>query len=146
MKIAISARGPTADCAIDDRLGRAYWILIYHFEEDAWSIIDNSANRNATQGAGKQTAQALIELGVTHVLTGEIGPKAFRLLNTLGIEIYLGAAGTAAGALLAWQRGDLRKATAANETGSPSCLMNGPRPFARTSSVETILPSLTEGR
>ena len=127
MKIAITSCGPTADCSIDERLGRAYWILLYHLEEDAWSIIDNSQNRNASQGAGKLTAQTLVQLGTTHVLTGEIGPKAFRILKASGVRIHLGASGSAAGALLAWQRGDLPEAVAATESGSPHCLLANTR-------------------
>lgn len=142
MKIAITSRGPTADCSVDERLGRSYWILLYHLEEDAWSIIDNSENRNAPQGAGKLTAEALIGLGTTHVLTGEIGPKAFRLLKGAGIRVHLGAAGSAAGALLAWQRGDLREATAPNEIGSPHCLTAGTRqPMRPTLTTDALKTS-----
>jgi predicted Fe-Mo cluster-binding NifX family protein len=136
VKIAITACGPTADCTIDERLGRAYWILLYHLEEDAWSIIDNGENRNAPQGAGKLTAQALVRLGATHVLTGEVGPKAFRILKASGVRIYLGAAGSAAGALLTWQRGDLREAESPSEIGSPHCLMGG-APVTKTPAIIT---------
>lgn len=146
MKIAITACGPTADCSIDERLGRAYWILLYHVEEDAWSIIDNSENRNAAQGAGKLTAQALVQLGTTHVLTGEIGPKAFRILKASGARIYLGAAGSAAGALLAWQRGDLREAEAPNEIGSPHCLLAETRVPGGSIRTGDLKPSPYSGR
>ncbi|PNU19411.1 hypothetical protein C2E25_12585 [Geothermobacter hydrogeniphilus] len=123
MKIAVSSCGPTPDCTIDDRLGRAYWLLVYNLDEDSWLVLDNSENRAVLQGAGQRTAEVLIQLQVTHVLTGGVGPKAFRLLTGHGIRIYLGVSGSAAGALLAWQRGDFQPATEPNQSGSPYCLM-----------------------
>jgi len=107
---------------IDERLGRAYWLLVYSFEEDAWEAVDNSANRNAPSNAGYETARSLLTLGVTHVLTGEVGPKAFRFLQQAGVRVFLGASGTAAGALLAWQRGELKETESPNQVGSPFCL------------------------
>ncbi|GAB4556326.1 MAG: NifB/NifX family molybdenum-iron cluster-binding protein [Geothermobacteraceae bacterium] len=122
MKVAISSCGPTPDCLIDERLGRAYWLLIYSFEDDTWDAVDNSGNRAAACNAGLRTAETLVEMGVTHVLTGEVGPKAFRILRNAGVRLFLGASGTAAGALLGWQRGEIAEAPAPNQSGSPFCL------------------------
>lgn len=123
MRVAITAREPSPDSDVDERLGRAYWLLIHDLGLGTWESLDNSGNRNVLHGAGFRTAQALIELGVTHLLTGETGPKAFRTLHAAGITVFHGAAGTVREAFDAWQEGRLRRAAAANEIGSPYCLM-----------------------
>ena len=122
MKVAVSARGSTPDSDIDERMGRAYWLMIYETKTNAWQAINNEVSRNAHNGAGQQTANLLIELGVEAVLTGEVGPRVFRLLNGAGIEIYLGAAGTVMDTLVSWHDGELNKARAANNIGSPYCI------------------------
>ena len=48
----------------------------------------------------------VIDLGVEAVVTGHIGPKAFRALQAAGVQVYVGATGSvreAAGALAAGQ-------------------------------------------
>lgn len=122
MKVAVSARGSTPDSDIDERMGRAYWLMIYETKNNTWQAINNESGRNALNGAGQQTANLLINHEVKAVLTGEIGPRAFRLLNSAGIEIWLGAAGTVMDTLVSWHDGHLRKAVAANNIGSPYCI------------------------
>jgi len=122
MKVAVSARGSTTDSDIDERMGRAYWLMIYETKTNSWQAINNEANRNAINGAGQQTADLLIDLGVEAVLTGEVGPRIFRMLNNAGIEIFLGAAGTVMDTLVSWHDGELEKAKAANNIGSPYCI------------------------
>ncbi|PLX99455.1 MAG: dinitrogenase iron-molybdenum cofactor biosynthesis protein [Desulfuromonas sp.] len=122
MKVAVSARGSTPDSDIDERMGRAYWLMIYETKTNSWQAINNDSGRNALEGAGKKTASLLIDLGITAVLTGEIGPRAFRLLHEAGIEVYLGAAGTVMDTLVLWHDGNLNKAKSANNIGSPYCI------------------------
>lgn len=122
MKVAVTARGSTPDSDIDERMGRAYWLMIYETKNNSWQAINNDSGRNALNGAGQHTANLLIDLGVEAILTGEIGPRAFRLLNSAGIEIYLGAAGTVMDTLVSWHDGQLDKARAANNIGSPYCI------------------------
>ena len=122
MKVAVSARGTTPDSDIDERMGRAYWLMIYETKTNSWQAINNETARNAINGAGQQTANLLIDLGVEAVLTGEVGPRAFRLLNSAGIEIYLGAAGTVMDTLVAWHDGNLTRTRSASNIGSPHCI------------------------
>jgi predicted Fe-Mo cluster-binding NifX family protein len=122
MKVAVSARGSTPDSDIDERMGRAYWLMIYETKKNSWQAINNEASRNAIHGAGQQTADLLIDLGVEAVLTGEVGPRIFRMLNNAGIEIFLGAAGTVMDTLVSWHDGELEQAKSANNIGSPYCI------------------------
>ena len=122
MKVVVTARGSTPDSDIDERMGRAYWLMVYETDNNSWQAINNEAGRNALQNAGQHTANLLIDLGIEAVLTGEIGPRAFRLLNSSNIDIYLGAAGTVMDTLVSWHDGELRKAKEANNIGSPYCI------------------------
>jgi predicted Fe-Mo cluster-binding NifX family protein len=119
MRIAVTARSPTPENPLDERFGRAYWILIYDEGADSWEAFDNCAARNAVQGAGIRAAQALAERNVNVLLTGVTGPKAFRALEAAGIQVYHGARGTPASALPAWREGRLERATPEAALGTP---------------------------
>lgn len=141
MKIAVTAKGPSPDSPADERLGRAYWLMIYNLNEDTWQPVDNSENRNAPCGVGKLTAQTLIEFDVEIVITGEAGPKAFRILHTAGIQVFYHDFGTVSEVLEKWQAGTLKQAKAPNETGNPYCLMSNSKDTRsyRTSSQAQVL-------
>ncbi len=118
MKIAITAMGATPNDSVDERFGRAYWILFYDDEADSWDAFDNSEARNAMQGAGIRAAQAVADRGAEVVVTGATGPKAFQALSAAGIKIYHGAKGTtAAQALEAMQGDELEVASAPSSPG-----------------------------
>ena len=55
--------------------------------------------------------------GASAVLTGHCGPKAFRALTAVGIDIYTGASGTARDALDQLEAGKLERATEADVGG-----------------------------
>jgi len=125
VKIAISARGSTPSSEVDERFGRTYWLLIFCDEQETWLGIDNAENRQQASGAGVRLVELLVEHGVKQLLTGETGPKAYRLLQEAGIAIWYGVRGSAAETLADWQRGELYRARAANDCGSPNCLLRG---------------------
>ena len=123
MRIAISARGPNSYSDVDERFGRAYWFLIYDQDDDCWTPVDNSVNRGKAKGAGSSTAEMIKELGVELVLTGETGPKAYRVLSQAGISVCHGICGIVRDALESWKTDHTVPAKAANDNGSPNCLM-----------------------
>ncbi len=94
MKIAITSTGPEMDSAVDERFGRARYLLIVDLETGDFKAIDNMANMEAVQGAGVQSAQAIVENGVGWLLSGHVGPKAFQALTTAGVSMGVGASGT----------------------------------------------------
>ncbi|HEY5275128.1 MAG TPA: NifB/NifX family molybdenum-iron cluster-binding protein, partial [Coriobacteriia bacterium] len=57
-------------------------------------MVDNSANRDALQGAGLGAAEIASEHGVAAVITGHLGPKAFSALQLAGIDGYDGTGKT----------------------------------------------------
>ena len=117
MKIAIPAvdRQPTS--TIDARFGRASWFLVYDTESQTWDAIENAPNLQAQQGAGIQSSETLVQHGVTVLLTPHCGPKAFRVLQTAGVTVYLGVTGTVSDALTAYQNGNLHPAASADVEG-----------------------------
>ena len=119
MKITVTARGPTPDSPVDERFGRAYWLLVYDEQTDGWEAVDNAEARNAVQGAGIRAAQEVAARGVGAVLTGVTGPKAYRALDAAGIAVYHGIRGTARDAVAAWRAGRLDRAAAGDALGRP---------------------------
>jgi len=78
---------------------------------------DNSQNLNAAQGAGIQAAETVVRLGAEAVVTGNVGPKAFRALNAAGIKMYLSGEGSVADAVRKFKAGELKEASTANVEG-----------------------------
>lgn len=119
MKIAITAQGPTPDSPVDQRFGRAYWLLFYDEAGHSWDAMENSSARNAVQGAGIQAAKAVADRQAAVLITGVTGPKAFQALEVAGVKIMHGATGSVAEALRAYQDGKLVEASAEMATGGP---------------------------
>lgn len=117
MKIAITAQSPSPDSPVDPRFGRAPWLMIYDPNQDNWQSIDNSAGRDASHGAGIQAAQKVADQQAEAIITGAIGPKAYRSLTAAGIRIFHGAKGSVSEALKAYQAGTLSEASADDATG-----------------------------
>lgn len=88
MKVIISVREKSLDANVDPRFGRALLFALYDTKTQECSWHGNSQNLQATQGAGIQTAQNVVNLGAEAVITGHCGPKAFRVLLAAGIKVY----------------------------------------------------------
>ena len=117
MKVAITSYGDGSGRTVDPRFGRAVQFLIYDTETDESHVIDNAQNLNAAQGAGIQAAQNVIDAGVEAVITGNCGPKAFRVLTAAGIKIYTVQDVTVKEALQALKENRLKAAAAATVEG-----------------------------
>ncbi|HBL68241.1 MAG TPA: dinitrogenase iron-molybdenum cofactor biosynthesis protein [Firmicutes bacterium] len=111
-KIAVTAFDKTPDSAVDERFGRARYIIIFDTESEETQVIDNLDNLNAAQGAGINTAQKMADLSVDLILSGHVGPKAFKVLQATGIQVGTFPADRRQGAtcremLEAWQNGEI---------------------------------------
>ena len=94
MKIAISATGKDLDSAIDPRFGRASYFVIVDAESgNIVNVIDNLAAQDSAQGAGINAATLVAESGAQAVLTGQVGPKAFEVLQASGIRVISNVSG-----------------------------------------------------
>ena len=83
MKIAISAESDRITGAVDTRFGRAKGFIIHDTDTGGNTHIDNEQNLESAQGAGIQSAKAVINAGAKVLLTGNVGPKAYAVLLRL---------------------------------------------------------------
>ncbi len=117
MKIAISSKGNTLDSEIDPRFGRAGFFLLVDPETMKVEIIENKQNLQLPQGAGIQAAQTVVEHGAKTVLTGNCGPKAFKVLQAAGVNVGIGISGKIKEAVDQYKQGKINFADAPNVEG-----------------------------
>ncbi len=117
MKIAFTTSGNDLNAPMDSRFGRAPMFLIYDPKAKTFEVVGNEQNLNAAQGAGIQSAQNIARLGVTALVSGHCGPKAFRVLQAAGIKIYNSSAATVKEALDLFRAGKLNEASSADVEG-----------------------------
>jgi predicted Fe-Mo cluster-binding NifX family protein len=114
MKIALTAQGNELSSEIDIRFGRAKWLIVVDTETGDCQVHDNVVNLNAVQGAGIQTGQNIANLGVEAVITGNVGPNAFKTLNVAGVKIFLAEKQTVQEAIDSFKAGKLEEVNQAN--------------------------------
>jgi len=117
MKIAITSQGKELSSEMDLRFGRAKFLLVVDTETDGFEVHDNSMNLNAAQGAGIQTGQNIANLDVEAVITGNVGPNAFKTLNAANVKIFLAEKQTIAEAIDLFKTGKLKEVDQANVEG-----------------------------
>ncbi len=117
MKIIVTGSGDKLTDAVDPRFGRASQFLLVDLETGVTTAHDNAQNLNAAQGAGIQAAETVARLGAEAVITGNVGPKAFRVLSTAGIKIFLVKAGSVADAIEQFKKGELSETKESNVEG-----------------------------
>ena len=88
MKIAITAHGQDREAKVDPRFGRADYFVLYDQANDNWECFPNKQNLEAAHGAGIQAGHALLKTGADVLVTGHIGPKAFKVLDAGKVRIY----------------------------------------------------------
>ncbi len=86
-KIAISSEGPGLDEALDPRFGRASGFIVVDTQTLDFHYLDNGSSQTMAQGAGIQAAEHVANSGAEIVLTGYVGPKAFKALQAVGIRV-----------------------------------------------------------
>lgn len=115
MKVAVTSYGKDLTSEVDRSFGRAKWFVIIDVETGSSEARSNEQNVNAAQGAGIQAARNVADLGVDAVITGNVGPKAFRTLTAASIKIYVFDKNvkTVGKAFTEWKNGELQEVTEA---------------------------------
>jgi predicted Fe-Mo cluster-binding NifX family protein len=111
LKVAVSATGGSLDAQIDPRFGRCQYFVIVDTETMNFEALPNTA-AGAMSGAGIQAAQTVANRGIQTVLTGSVGPNAFQVLSSAGINLITGVFGTVREAVEKFKSGQLQKITA----------------------------------
>lgn len=109
MKVAVTSVDGTLEGKIDERFGRARKIVLYDIDTKEHSVVDNSMNLNATQGAGIQAAQNVVRSGAKAIISGHFGPKAFQVIQMAGLEVYSATDMTVMEAIKGFEEGKLTK-------------------------------------
>ena len=117
MKIAVTSQGRELTSEVDQRFGRAKCLVVIDTETSDFQVHDNTVNLNAVQGAGIQTGQNIANLNVEAVITGNVGPNAFKTLNAAGVKIFIAEKQTVADALESFKTGKLKEVDSANVEG-----------------------------
>jgi len=117
MKIAISCTDKSSEAKVDTRFGRAPYFAIYDTESQEFDFIDNQQTLNTPSGAGIQAAQHVVNAGVSALLTGHCGPKAFKAMTAAGIKIFTNASGSLKDAIAAFENKELTPASEADVEG-----------------------------
>lgn len=87
MKIAVSTTGQSKESQLDRRFGRCEYFLIYDTETgDYKAVLNNGVSSGG--GAGIAAASQVIDENISVIITGNLGPNAFELIEKAGIEAY----------------------------------------------------------
>jgi predicted Fe-Mo cluster-binding NifX family protein len=115
LKIALSAVSGSLDSQIDPRFGRCQYFIIIDTETMEFDAVQNKS-QYAPSGAGIQVAQTVANKGVKYVLTGRVGPNAFNVLSSAGINIISSVYGTVREAVERFKNGQLKTTVQSSNT------------------------------
>lgn len=111
MKVAISSSGTTLESNVDQRFGRCPYYIIYDTESGNFEAVENKSSQSGG-GAGIQAAQSIAEMKAEALVTGNVGPNAFRVLSAASIKIYSGATGSIKDAVEKFKKGEYEETSA----------------------------------
>ncbi len=117
MKIAVTATGRDIRSDLDPRFGRAEYFIVVDADSMAYEVVENAQNLNLPQGAGIQAGKTIVENNVDVLISGNCGPKAFKVLNSAGVKVVVGPGGSVIDAVEKYKRGELAVTDAANVDG-----------------------------
>lgn len=109
MKIVVSANGMDLDAQASPVFGRCPAYVFVDPESMAFEAVDNPAV-GAAGGAGIQAAQFVVERGAQAVISGNVGPNAFGVLQAANVSVYTFEGGTVRQAVEAYKAGKLAAA------------------------------------
>jgi len=115
-RVCITSTGHTASDPFDPRFGRCSFFLIVDGLENEFRAVENRA-RFLGNGAGIQAAQEIANLDVTVLLTGDLGPNAFRVVGAAGIRTYRAFGRNALEVLSEYRAGKLQEINAPTGPG-----------------------------
>jgi len=113
MKVGITAKGSSLDSEVDPRFGRCGYFIIVDSDSLEFEVIENFS-MEAASGAGVQSGQLVATKGVEAILTGNIGPNAFQVLQAAGIKVITGVSGKVREAIEKYKRGELKSVESSN--------------------------------
>jgi predicted Fe-Mo cluster-binding NifX family protein len=113
MKVCISSNGIDLRSPVEPRFGRCKYFIFLDTETMNFECKENPAF-TAGGGAGIQASQMVVHNNAKAVLTGDVGPNAFQVLQAGGINIVTGVTGSIKEAVERFKKGEFQYA------GNPS--------------------------
>ena len=112
MKVVVSAIQEGLDAEVSPVFGRC---PVYVFVDTETMDFESAPNpaMSAPGGAGIQAAQFAVSKGVSAVLTGNVGPNAFNVLQAAGVTMYPVSGGSVREAVEALKSGRLQPVSGA---------------------------------
>ena len=120
MRLCISSQGEDLNSFVDPRFGRCQFLLIIEAKKKKAEITKVIKNQNVAtaRGAGIATSQLAVNEKPDAIITGNIGPNAFQVLQTSDIKIYSGIFGlTIAQTIEKFNAGEIKQAAASTVAG-----------------------------
>ena len=114
MKVAVTSTGSRLSSQVDPHFGRTRYFLLVDTESGSFAARDNSENLRTPHHAGIQGAGILVSLGAKAVITGQIGPKAFRTLQAGQVRVYTVSSASVGEAVARFKAGELQPLFEAN--------------------------------
>lgn len=96
------------DDNVSPHFGRAPTFTVIDLDTDEVKVIKN---RSEHMGGLGKPPEHLAKTGSKVMICTGLGPRAIQMLTTYGIEVYVGASGTAGNAVHMWREGKLRPAS-----------------------------------
>jgi predicted Fe-Mo cluster-binding NifX family protein len=109
VKIVVAANGTGLDAPISPIFGRSPFYVLVDTETMHVETMLNPET-SSLRGAGFHSPELIAGRGAQAVVTGSVGPNAFRALQALGLPVYLSAGGTVRKAIEAYKAGRLQPA------------------------------------
>lgn len=113
MRIVVSAQGENLEAPASPVFGRCPTYVFVDTETMQYEAVPNPA-MNQGGGAGIQAAQFVVGRGAQAVLTGNLGPNAFDVLQAAGVPGYLVLEGTVRQSVEAFKAGRIQPLGGAN--------------------------------
>ena len=115
MIVAVTAQDARFDAMTSPIFGRCPAFVFVETETMQWEGTANPAVA-AGGGAGIRAAQFVVERGARALLTHDVGPNAFAVLQPAGIEVYRIDGGTVRQAIEAFVAGKLPRLDGSSTT------------------------------
>lgn len=119
MKVIVSSLGKDLDSKISPVFGRAQWFISVDIDDMSYEAFENPSISQSS-GAGIMAAQFVLKKGPASVLSANIGPNAFEVLQAGSVSCFIAENGTVREAIDAFKNDKLRNmesATADNHSG-----------------------------
>jgi predicted Fe-Mo cluster-binding NifX family protein len=102
---------------MDPRFGRAKYFIVVDPKTLEYEAVENQQNLSLPQGAGIQAATTISNQKADVLISGNCGPKAFKVLNAAGIKVVTGAKGRVIDAITQYKNGQLETVDGPNVEG-----------------------------